>query len=507
MVWEEGVDVDGDGQGQGQGAEAGDDGLPVMCSVHALSCQFESSTQPQTPTSLTCINCGKRVYEMEKIAPGRTVYHKTCFRCRQCNRVVSLGNFTRIEDHVYCKPHFMEIFRTKGNYDDSFVVTRGVGQEQNKSNTEESCNESSLPVPPEDDSDKASTFDLEAVRDIYEKLSRDAAAASHLVPNSRKTSDELSEMSECGGSDMASHVVSSPMPEVAYSGYACLHPDELPPPMFTKNLLERFEAQSDESIGSQYGRGQVSRTSPGGRVVSRTVSAPATPQRSKVRPTTSAVRPQEAVDATVLAVILNDDKDQITRTPADTCGELPQHGLTRTLLAQWRHWETSRGRGRGRASTRMTSSSAGLRSQSASEPMFHRQPSPSPNRSEPSCFHHRYSAQSSEHSVYDYDETMTSCAEVLTGVDNSEHLPPPLMTKYMLAKFRSMEAEAQILAGLQSKHHKDFKWEVKEVTSLSRVVSHGQHSITPKPGDVVSVTSTTTDTADCDAATQRTIVG
>src|SRR5664279_3205304 len=35
-----------------------------------------------------CHQCGKRVYPMEKITADEIVYHKTCFRCAHCNRVL-----------------------------------------------------------------------------------------------------------------------------------------------------------------------------------------------------------------------------------------------------------------------------------------------------------------------------------------------------------------------------------------------------------------------------------
>ena len=35
-----------------------------------------------------CRECNKRVYQMEKIVADQYVYHKTCFRCTHCNRVL-----------------------------------------------------------------------------------------------------------------------------------------------------------------------------------------------------------------------------------------------------------------------------------------------------------------------------------------------------------------------------------------------------------------------------------
>ena len=30
-------------------------------------------------------------------------YHKSCFRCKECNNVLSLGNFAALEGVYYCK--------------------------------------------------------------------------------------------------------------------------------------------------------------------------------------------------------------------------------------------------------------------------------------------------------------------------------------------------------------------------------------------------------------------
>jgi len=43
-------------------------------------------------------------------------WHKQCFRCKHCNMVLSLKAFAVINAEPYCKPHYMEIFKSKGNY-------------------------------------------------------------------------------------------------------------------------------------------------------------------------------------------------------------------------------------------------------------------------------------------------------------------------------------------------------------------------------------------------------
>jgi len=63
---------------------------------------------------------------MEKIIADQAVYHKTCFRCTHCNRVLSLGNYTASGGNKlpYCKPHFIELFKVKGNYDEGFGMQK-----------------------------------------------------------------------------------------------------------------------------------------------------------------------------------------------------------------------------------------------------------------------------------------------------------------------------------------------------------------------------------------------
>ncbi|XP_013404542.1 F-actin-monooxygenase MICAL3 [Lingula anatina] len=77
----------------------------------------------QAPTE-KCTTCDKRVYEMEKITADDKVYHKGCFRCAKCNRTLGLGNYAALEGQTFCKPHFIELFKKKGNYEEGFGKER-----------------------------------------------------------------------------------------------------------------------------------------------------------------------------------------------------------------------------------------------------------------------------------------------------------------------------------------------------------------------------------------------
>lgn len=72
-----------------------------------------------------CTECNKRVYEMEKIVANDQLFHKTCFRCSHCNRILSLGNYAGGPGgKLYCKPHFLSLFKVKGNYEEGFGLEK-----------------------------------------------------------------------------------------------------------------------------------------------------------------------------------------------------------------------------------------------------------------------------------------------------------------------------------------------------------------------------------------------
>eukprot|EP01113_Clastostelium_recurvatum_P011718 TRINITY_DN159_c0_g1_i5.p1 TRINITY_DN159_c0_g1~~TRINITY_DN159_c0_g1_i5.p1 ORF type:complete len:445 (-),score=132.05 TRINITY_DN159_c0_g1_i5:88-1317(-) len=98
-----------------------------------------SASKKDTPTGIAsrfksqsekCVGCSKTVYATEKIVvedkADKSVFHKTCLKCVHCAKVLSLGNYAGMGGKFYCKPHFKQLFATKGNYDEGF------GREQHK---------------------------------------------------------------------------------------------------------------------------------------------------------------------------------------------------------------------------------------------------------------------------------------------------------------------------------------------------------------------------------------
>lgn len=75
-----------------------------------------------------CHFCGKSVYAMEKGEADGMVFHKNCFRCEHCKQVVKIGSYAALSGKIYCKPHFKQLFKAKGNYSEGF----GVEQHKHK---------------------------------------------------------------------------------------------------------------------------------------------------------------------------------------------------------------------------------------------------------------------------------------------------------------------------------------------------------------------------------------
>ncbi|NXJ59815.1 XIRP2 protein, partial [Rostratula benghalensis] len=82
-----------------------------------------------------CRLCQQRVYPMECLVADKQNFHKSCFRCHHCSSQLSLGNYASLHGKIYCKPHFKQLFKSKGNYDEGF------GHKQHKElwNSKDQC--------------------------------------------------------------------------------------------------------------------------------------------------------------------------------------------------------------------------------------------------------------------------------------------------------------------------------------------------------------------------------
>ncbi|CAG2162779.1 unnamed protein product, partial [Oppiella nova] len=64
-----------------------------------------------------CKVCSKHVYQMEKIKAEKSVFHKQCFRCKECNKQLNVDNYSSHEGQLYCMPHFKQLFQPKAKFD------------------------------------------------------------------------------------------------------------------------------------------------------------------------------------------------------------------------------------------------------------------------------------------------------------------------------------------------------------------------------------------------------
>uniref|UniRef100_A0A4W5M8E9 LIM zinc-binding domain-containing protein n=1 Tax=Hucho hucho TaxID=62062 RepID=A0A4W5M8E9_9TELE len=84
----------------------------------------QRSKKIRVPESELCTVCRKRVYPMECLIADKHNFHKSCFRCEHCSVItfvfLSLGNYASLNGRMYCKPHFKQLFKSKGNYDEGF---------------------------------------------------------------------------------------------------------------------------------------------------------------------------------------------------------------------------------------------------------------------------------------------------------------------------------------------------------------------------------------------------
>ncbi|CAB1328467.1 unnamed protein product [Coregonus sp. 'balchen'] len=88
---------------------------------HVLSHQTKTVTL--IPKSTLCTVCQRRVYLMEALIADRKCFHKSCFCCEHCQNKLSLGNYVSLHGHLFCLPHYKQLFKSKGNYDNGFGQT------------------------------------------------------------------------------------------------------------------------------------------------------------------------------------------------------------------------------------------------------------------------------------------------------------------------------------------------------------------------------------------------
>jgi len=93
------------------GPEQGLEKRTTVSDRSAPPVSFKFST-PSNP----CARCGKTVYPMERLVACEKTYHNSCFKCKHCDGKLSLKGYATIAGEPYCKPHYLSLFKSKGNY-------------------------------------------------------------------------------------------------------------------------------------------------------------------------------------------------------------------------------------------------------------------------------------------------------------------------------------------------------------------------------------------------------
>ncbi|GFQ92155.1 putative xin actin-binding repeat-containing protein 2 [Trichonephila clavata] len=95
----------------------------VKPSVDRVKVQRTFSQSGQDEVCL-CKICNKHVYQMEKIKAAKSVFHKNCFRCKECNKLLNIDNYSSNEGDIYCQPHFRQLFQPKARFDGEDAAPR-----------------------------------------------------------------------------------------------------------------------------------------------------------------------------------------------------------------------------------------------------------------------------------------------------------------------------------------------------------------------------------------------
>lgn len=79
---------------------------------------------PQGEIQTNCRLCDKPVYKMEEVKAEKSIYHKNCFRCRECNKQLKVDTYQSHEGVLYCTIHFKLLFAPKLVEEDESVKPR-----------------------------------------------------------------------------------------------------------------------------------------------------------------------------------------------------------------------------------------------------------------------------------------------------------------------------------------------------------------------------------------------
>lgn len=106
----------------GDWTEKGDQAFCKVCYGKNFSTTAMKPTEPSSAPSSSsassgspkCPICGKAVFFNEKITALGKDYHKTCFKCKECSKVLRGGEYSERDEDIYCKACYGKLFSTAG---------------------------------------------------------------------------------------------------------------------------------------------------------------------------------------------------------------------------------------------------------------------------------------------------------------------------------------------------------------------------------------------------------
>uniref|UniRef100_A0A096M659 Xin actin binding repeat containing 2 n=1 Tax=Poecilia formosa TaxID=48698 RepID=A0A096M659_POEFO len=82
-------------------------------------------TKTVSSESELCAVCRRRAYPMDALIVDKKKYHKSCFCCEHCRN--KLRNYVSLHGHFYCQPHYKQLLKSKGIYEDGLGQNPPVG--------------------------------------------------------------------------------------------------------------------------------------------------------------------------------------------------------------------------------------------------------------------------------------------------------------------------------------------------------------------------------------------
>ncbi|KMZ71179.1 LIM domain-containing protein [Zostera marina] len=88
-----------------------------------------------------CSNCKKTVYPLEKLTVEGVDYHKSCFRCTHGGCPLTMSSYAALDGILYCKHHFSQLFKEKGNYSKMANTKKNVAESSEQSSPKKEAEE------------------------------------------------------------------------------------------------------------------------------------------------------------------------------------------------------------------------------------------------------------------------------------------------------------------------------------------------------------------------------